>query len=126
MAISSPRKLHKYSFEFKLKAVQMAVALLVLCVGQSHAIQPLAQGLQPVIGRLQAISAEQKGLNLTLRSTSAAPADRAAAYRAYKRVDQERVALECALARGRLVGQLPLVTYASDGGQSPCPAPDPR
>ena len=72
-------------------------------IGTAHAVQPVEQGLQPILTRLQAISAQQKSLNFLLQSSSTMPRERAIAYRTYKQVDQERLELECSLERARRI-----------------------
>lgn len=92
----------------------------LLCIGSAHAVQPVEQGLRPILTRLQAISAQQKSLNLVLQNSFSTAQERASAYRTYKLMDQERLALECALERGKRVGELPLVTYASSNAPGAC------
>ena len=94
--------------------------LMLLSIGVAHAVQPVEQGLQPILTRLQGISAQQQSLNLLLQSNSTMPRERAIAYRTYKQVDQERLELECSLERARRIGKLPFVTYASPGAEASC------
>lgn len=94
--------------------------LMLLGSGVAHAVQPVEQGIQPILTRLQGISAQQQSLNLLLQSNSTMPRERAVAYRTYKQVDQERLELECSLERARRIGRLPLVTYASPEVASSC------
>lgn len=94
--------------------------LLLLGIGTAHAVQPVEQGLQPILTRLQVTSTQQKSLNLLLQSTSARPLERAIAYRTYKQVDQERLELECSLKQARRIGKLPLVTYVSPDAEGSC------
>lgn len=99
---------------------RLAGALLLSCIGHAHAVQPVEQGLQPILARLQAIHDRQSSLNLVLQSASATPEDRAQAYRTFKQAEQERTALECALERSRRTGKAPLVTYTSPERESSC------
>jgi len=94
--------------------------LMLLAIGTAHAVQPVELGLQPILTRLQAISSQQKSLNLLLQSTSTMPRERAIAYRTYKQIDQERLELQCSLERARRIGKLPLVTYASPDAEASC------
>ena len=101
----------------KLRLIGM---LVMIGISDAHAIQPVEQGLQPILSRLQAISDQQKSLNVLLQSAYASPEARANAYRTYEKVDKERLALECSLKRARHIGKLPIVTYASPAAEGPC------
>lgn len=92
---------------------QRVIAFVVCLITSAAAcaIQPVEAGLQPLYGRIQAISGEQQLLNERLQSAETSARERAMAWRSYQALEKERRQLAQGIAQAKKLGQSPLVTF---------------